>query len=157
LDITCNQTTGTTTYNGTHTIWTSVDNGHYIMYEDCGSPEFHTYNANNMTDNSNVTEFTDGDNIWNATSQKSVMQTQFSLRQSYWYYKNNFNRDSYDDGNGDIEAYNNSYFIDENGNTYPNNASWIGNGYFRIGPGSTSSPNDDLNADDILGHEFTHG
>lgn len=160
LDFHCVLGTGATTWNGTQQVWTKTSGSNYIIYEDCGTPEFRIRNANGETDLSNVTEFTDANNIWTSAAQQPQIQTYIGLRTAFLYYFNTFGRNSYDNAGALIEGYNNMWFVssDTTQPDYPNNASWYGTSHFiGFGPGSTSSPTDDWNTDDIAGHEFTHG
>ncbi len=158
LDLTCSAGTGTTTFNGVQSVWTKASGAHYNLDNDCNSVELHVRNANTATDLSNVTEYTDANNIWNATSQTSAVQTMFGIRKSYYYYLTTFGRDSYDNSGSNIDCYNNAWFTNADGTTTPNNAQWSNSShYLRFGPANSSSASDDYNADDVVGHEFTHG
>ena len=97
------------------------------------------------------TYYTDADNSWGSTSQKSAVQAQWGARMTYNYYNAVHSRQSWDGASGDLIAYNNA-------NAGENNACWGCTGNQAIFyAGNTSSALDDWNTNDIMGHEFTHG
>lgn len=157
LDIECNAGTGTSAYNGTVSFNTDLVNGSYRMVDDCQAAVITVFNRNSATTNANATHYTDANNDWIATSQRSAVQCMHGGRRSYLYYLNVHGRNSFDNAGGDITCYNNAGFINSQGNTYGTNAfaSSDGNFYFGYG-GSTSSTTDDWNSLDIFGHELTH-
>ncbi|MBK8846908.1 MAG: M4 family metallopeptidase [Bacteroidetes bacterium] len=157
LDIECNAGTGTSAYNGAVSFNSDLVNGSYRMVDDCQSTVITVYNRNAATTNATATHYTDANNDWTATSQRSAVQCMYGGRRSFLYYLNVHSRTSFDNAGGDITTYNNAGFVNSQGNTYGTNAfaSSDGNLYFGYG-NSASSTTDDWNSLDIFGHELTH-
>lgn len=159
LQVTCNVTTGSTSYNGTRTIYTTLDGSDYILENDCsGNANIHVYNANTSQTLNFATEFTgyNGTNDW--SYRHSQVQTFWGLREAYRYFKIKHSRNGYDGSDADIEGYNNAIFPTAGGALTGNNASWSsGEEVFRFGTGmSNQTYSDDVNTLDIVGHEYTH-
>lgn len=155
LEINCDPGTGTTTWNGNVALNTSQSGMQFVLRDDCQSPNIRVRNGNfSLTPNVGATDFTDADNNW--LGQQSAVQTFFGLNQTWLYFLNTFSRNSFDGGGANIEAYNNAAFGTA-GNLNFANASWNGS-FIRFGDhnGTGTSPNDDWNPVDIVGHEFTH-
>ncbi len=148
----CNSGTANTIYNGNQTIKTQLTGGTYKLIDDCQATIIHTYNFIGDSILSQATEFTDADNVWNATNQRSPAQSHFSAEQTYKYYLNAHSRTSWDGGTGQMSVYHGTRGI-----SYAN-ACWgcLGN-VVSLGIGPTANDNDDWNTLDIVGHEFTHG
>jgi len=91
---------------------------------------------------------TDTDTIWNSTYQAAAVDAHFFMGATYDYYKEKFNRVSYDNGGKDIKV------IAHYGKSYAN-AFWDGRELvFGDGDGSEWGP---FSADmDIVAHEYTH-
>ena len=151
LSMSCNTgATGTTTWHGAHTFNTTGATN--ILKDDCFSPNYWVRNHNQNTDNS-ISDYTDADNIWNATAQKAAVESMWAIDKIWNYYSIKHSRNSWDNAAGLIIAYNNAKPF----NTV-NNSCWQCDGNaMTLGAGSTSAPTDDWNAIDIIGHEFTHG
>lgn len=158
LDIHCNPGSGTTTWNGTVNFNTSQSGSNFILLDDCQAPNIHVFNGQDSVSTGFATEYTDADNNWSASGQRSAVQTFFGLTQSWQYYQNRHSRNSYNNGGANINGYNQAGFTDSNGNTYWSNASWSpGAQIFRFGDnGTDGNATDDWNSVDIIGHEFTH-
>jgi bacillolysin len=159
MDMLCDPTTVNTTWYGMQNISTSHNlAGTYFMENDCTPFVFGVYDY----------AFGTGDlirNVVNNTSWSTTPRYQtagtsiWTMQQTYNAYKNVFNRDGHSGSNSDIDIYQDYLFPPELGGT--NNASYSydpgGDDEIKIGAGPTDAINDNYNALDIIGHEFTHG
>ena len=152
----CGPGTGVSTWNGTvnlNTHFNLIPYG-FVMWDDCGAPGVIVRNAQGSNGIGNWIDYTDFDNTWNATDQQPVVQTYWGEIMAYSYWYSTFNRWSYDGNGSDIIGYNN-ITISNSSNNACNNC--YGTNELSFGNGSTSANNDNFNAVDIVGHEFTHG
>jgi Zn-dependent metalloprotease len=155
--------TAATAYSGTQTITTDkVSNTSYRLRENSsiveGSKTFtkkiETYNLNQTTRYAQAKDFTDSDNIWNASSSTNpkdqyALDAHFGAEKTYDFYKNNFNRNSIDNAGFALKSYvhySKNYF----------NAFWDGT-RMTYGDGNASNGNKPLTSLDVCGHEITHG
>lgn len=125
----------------------------YRLFNDCvATPSIHVRNLMGRNTIGDWEEYWDNDNLWNARHQMSGVQSMAGLYYAQNYFFAKHNRSSWDDKGGAIVLYNNG-LVDGS----PYNASWNGR-YIIVGGGTDlSSPYDDHNTLDIVGHEFTHG
>jgi bacillolysin len=109
-----------------------------------------TYNMNNSSSDYSLpgTLVTDTDNNFNSTVQGAAVDAHYNIGLTYDYYKNNHNRNSFDNAGATIKS--SVHF----GSSY-NNAYWNGvQMVYGDGDGSIFKP---LSAAlDVVGHEFTH-
>lgn len=136
-------------------IYTTLENGTYVLKNDCWGFTIHLRNMNGSTSTVGATEFSDRGNTWFGDDDVAPMQSWWSIMRTVQLFKNKYGRNSYDNEGANVRLYNNSQFVDSNGDTYSNNASAL-NGTIRLGQGNSSSPNNDWNCLDIVAHEFTH-
>lgn len=107
-----------------------------------------TYNLNKSTSYGSAVDFVDADNYWNnvnANKDEVAGDAHWGAEQTYKYYKNTFNRNSYDNNGAKILSYvhySSSY----------DNAFWNGV-CMTYGDGNVFKP---LTAIDVCGHEITH-
>ncbi len=149
LSTNCSGGSGISTFNGTVPVYTQLNGGSYYSHNDCQATDIFVYDCEGGGPVNSLSY--DADNNWNAPSQKSSVQAQWGAQMTYNYYYNQHNRQSWDGAAGDMIVYNNAYFGS-------NNAGWsFGSHTATFYAGSTSSPSDDWNTNDIMGHEFTHG
>ncbi|HZV69226.1 MAG TPA: M4 family metallopeptidase [Saprospiraceae bacterium] len=148
----CAAGSGNTTYNGNQTLYTKFNGTTYNFIDDCQATLIRTYDAFNDTISTDATHFSDANNVWDATNQRSPAQTHFSAESTYDYYANNHSRYGWDGSNASMNSFHGAYGV-----TYANACwdCWADVAIFGIGP--TSSNFDDWNTLDIVGHEFTHG
>lgn len=141
--------TAVTAYNGTRTMTTdSISPGNYRLKADIGFGGVRTLNLNNGTNYATAVEFTDTDNLWNATGiDKYAYDAHFGTEATHEFYLTNFGRNSYDNAGAQMV----SYVHYSNGYV---NAFWNGN-YMTYGDGDgiDFTP---LTSLDIVGHEITH-
>lgn len=99
--------------------------------------------------------WTDADGV-NGYNQRAGVTTYYGIHRSYDYFKNTHLRLSYDNSNGQLDA-----FSEITGGLWlpsAENASWnTVTHHFSFGAGVSNSATDDWNTYDIVGHEFTHG
>ncbi|MFZ1677888.1 MAG: M4 family metallopeptidase, partial [Saprospiraceae bacterium] len=140
-------------FNGAHSIHTYDNGDEFELEDDCNSSVYGVYDESHDLD-----IFLDEDNNWTSDHYRSAATSLWVVKKSYFAYKNEFNRDGHDDNDGDIDIYQNHYFSGNGGNF---NASFMydpfGDDEINVGTGDISTNDDDYNALDILGHEFTHG
>ncbi len=151
ISMKCSGGSGGSAYNGSVSFNTSSSFGLFFSHNDCQATDIYVYNCNGGNAANNL--YVDADNSW-IIGQQSEVQAQWGALQTYSYYIGQHSRTSWDNGAGDMIAYNNSNAT----GLGPNNACWGCTGNSTIfGMGSTSAATDDWNTDDIMGHEFTHG
>ncbi|MFB6341271.1 M4 family metallopeptidase [Saccharicrinis sp. FJH62] len=139
-----------TMYSGEQSITTDYYGGYYRLQESGRGDGIRTYNMQRGTNYSSAIEFIDFDNIWNTTTNfdNAAYDVHFSTEATYDYFKDNFNRNSFDGNGGALISY-----VHYSTN-FPN-AFW--NGEFMTygdGDGVLYSP---LTATEIVAHEITHG
>lgn len=146
-----------TRYSGRRTIDTELKDGQYILLDNSRGIKISTLNMNNgdlYSSETEVTEFTDDDNNWTAeeyhNEQKddAALDAHWGLSKSLDYFKDTFNRNSFDDNGTEMT---NLVHCD---NKYEN-AAWIGDGYMIYGDGDVYF--DALTSLDIVAHELGHG
>ncbi len=147
----CNSGTATTTWNGSQTIKTSVLSGNYILLDDCQASNIRTRNWNG---GGSPLDYTDADNSWTATNQRSAATGHWAAKRAREYFNTVHNRSSWDGSGGDVDLRVNALF-----NGSGNNASFNwGNGQMLLGAGNSStSYTDDWNTLDVTAHEYAHG
>jgi len=140
--------TATTRYNGTKTISTDLNGSTYRLRTNVAlstGRKLETYNMNNGTNYSSATEFTDADNNW--TADPVANSCHFGAEATYDFYKNTFNRNSYDNAGASIK----SYVHYDQGYV---NAYWDGTQMtYGDGDGTNYGP---LTSLDVCGHEISH-
>jgi Zn-dependent metalloprotease len=145
------QGTAVTRYSGNQNLYTKKINGQYRLDEDTLGVQIHTLDMRRGTNWAGATEFTDSDNFWNnrATNSDDVAgDVHWGAEKTYLYYKNKFNRNSYNNQGGQMLSY--VHFAQSFNNAFWN-GQWMTYG---DGDGSFMTP---LTALDIVGHEFSHG
>ncbi len=147
--------TAATRYSGERSIFTTQqEDGSYILQsiEDTDGVEIWTGNLNNLTDTSNLTEFTDLDNNWtaeefhNTAKDDAALDAHWGVVETYQYFKDTFGRNSYDNEGSPLYSfvhYSNNY----------ENASWTGSAMVY---GDGASTLDALTSVDITAHELGH-
>ncbi len=118
------------------------------------------YNSNSPID------YKDNTNNWTTSSDVEGVTALWCLEKTYDFYKNTYNRNSYNDSYAEIKLFSNGPFAyDPNTYTSYSAAFWSNNTstntqYISISGGdafSGNTANNDLTSLDIIGHEFTHG
>jgi bacillolysin len=139
--------TGTGVHGETRSLNTDYTGGTYYLRDLTKSAQITTYDLNHST-SGNGTLMADTDNNFNSTVQRAGVDAHYFAGIVYDYYKNKFNRNSYN-GNG-AEIISRVHY----GTNY-NNAGWTG--YEMIygdGDGTTFGPFS--GALDVIAHELTH-
>lgn len=149
---------GDTRYSGNQILETTQgQDGLYILKDQIRN--IHVLNAN-QTDFNNITEFTDDDNVWseaeynNAYKDNAALDVLWGMGKTYDYFKEKFDRDSYDDLGAPLIGY---VHVDYQ----YNNAFWSGS-YMGYGDGSSNGEEgngifDALTSLDVTAHEIGHG
>lgn len=141
-----------TRYSGKKTIETELYEGSYILYDTSRDVEIATMNANRTTKINEYTEFEDLDNNWtaeefhNENKDDAALDAHWGVTKTYDYFKDTFNRNSYDNNGAPLYSfvhYDSKY----------ENAFWSGN-FMVYGDGNTTF--DALTAFDITAHELGH-
>ncbi|MDX8552346.1 M4 family metallopeptidase [Tenacibaculum sp. 1B UA] len=154
--------TAQTRYSGTRTIETSLSGGNYIL-SDTGR-KIHTRDAKNQAPGStypyvtNYDQFTDNDNNWttaehSANKDDAALDAHWGAIQTYEYFLQKHNRNSYDDNGAQIRSY---VHVDTN----YDNAFWNGS-VMSYGDGSSNGQEgngsfDALTSIDVAAHEIGH-
>lgn len=121
-------------------------NGSYLVDRKRGNGIF-TYNGKNQT-RIPGTLWLDLDNVYNTTNDAAAVDAHYYAAQTFDYYKNVFNRNSYDNQGGQLIS------TVHYGRKY-NNAGWTGSQMiYGDGDGTSFAPLS--GALDVIGHELTH-
>lgn len=145
--------TAATRYSGNQNIETTLSGSNYILQDTTRGNGVRTYNMKKGTTLSNGVDFTDNDNNWtaaefdNAAFDNAALDAHWGVEKTYDYFKNTFNRNSYDNNGTLLRSYvhySNAY----------ENAGWTGSEMIYGDGASTFRP---LTALDVTGHELGHG
>ncbi len=145
-----------TKYSGSRSIETSFNTSlnAYVLNDLTRGNGIITYNSES-TDTMPSTHFTDSDNNWsaaefdNATFDNVALDAHWGAEKTFDFWKNTFNRNSFDDNNGQIRSY--VHYTPTSGSGW-DNAQWTGS-VMRYGDGVNLTP---LTSVDVLGHEIGH-
>ena len=143
--------TANTKYRGDKPITTdSTGPGNYRLREVGRGNGIETYDMNKGTNYGAAVDFTDSDNYWNnynVNFDEIGGDAHFGAEMTYDYFKQNFNRNSFDDNGAKIRSY-----VHYRSNYV--NAFWNGSVMtYGDGNGTSYTP---LTSLDICGHEITH-
>ncbi|MEZ4685022.1 MAG: M4 family metallopeptidase [Bacteroidia bacterium] len=158
----CTAGTGTTTFNGSQTIYTDPDNGTYRLRDDCHDGWIWTRFYGDPINNSNVTEFTDNNNIWTSANDEIGVTAHWGIRSSQDYFKFVHNRNGWNGSGQDIKVYCRRNFGDAQNPSSDasfNNATqgYVLNAKIYFGHNFNNLASDDMTPLDIAGHEYAHG
>ncbi len=150
--------TANTKYSGSRTIKTTLDTtiGKYILKDDTRGGGIQTFNSARTTSYP-TTNFTDLDNNWttaefnNTNKDIGALDAHWGAEMTYDFWKNIFNRNSYDDNGTMLKSY---VHYRSNANTSLVNAFWNGS-VMSYGDGNNSVSI--LTSIDVCGHEIGHG
>jgi len=143
--------TAATRYSGSQTIATTLVSGKYALRDSSRGNGVFTYNLKKGTALVS-TDFTDVDNNWtaaefnNATFDNAALDAHWGVSSTYDYFKNTFNRNSYNNAGAVLKSYihySNAY----------ENAYWSGSEMVYGDGASTFSP---LTSLDVTAHELGH-
>lgn len=139
--------TGVGVKGDTKTINIAQENGRYYLSDIThGTAKIETYDAFNTTTKSEL--ISDTDKIFNSNQQNAGVDAHYNANVVYNYYRNTFNRNSYD-GNG-APIYSTVHY-----DRALNNAFWNGEAMF-YGDGDGYQFGPLSQANDIVAHELTH-
>lgn len=144
--------TAATRYSGSRTIETSTTSGGYRLRDNTRGNGVETYDLNNGTSYGSASDFVDNDNSWtaaewdNAQKDNAGLDAHWGAEKTYDYFKEKFNRNSYDGNGATIKSY-----VHYSSNYV--NAFWNGN-VMTYGDGN--SQYDPLTTVDIAAHEIGH-
>ncbi len=147
-----------TKYSGIRPIKTTLDSSvnKYILKDDTRGGGIQTFNSA-RTVNYPTTNFSDVDNNWttaeynNANQDQGALDAHWGAEMTYDFWKNIFNRNSYDDKGSMLKSY--VHYRSTAGSSLVN-AFWNGT-VMSYGDGSSSVHI--LTALDVCGHEIGHG
>jgi len=147
--------TAATRYSNSQQIETTFSGGNYTLQETSRGNGIFTYNCETTNTYQNV-DFTDNDNNWtagehdNANDDNAALDAHWGAEVTYDFWKNIFNRNSFDDADAAIRSY---VHYDDNGVGQGfDNAFWNGS-VMTYGDGNSF---DVLTALDVCGHEIGH-
>ena len=151
-------TANNTKYSGSRSIKTTLDatSNKYILKDDTRGGGIQTFNSA-KTPTYPTTNFSDTDNNWttaeynNANKDIGALDAHWGTEMTYDFWKNIFNRNSYDDNGAILKSY---VHYRSNANTSLVNAFWNGS-VMSYGDGNNSVGI--LTCIDICGHEIGHG
>lgn len=144
--------TGTGVLGNTRNLNTTLAGSTYYLQDNTRGGGIYTYDMDNMTFFPQFflpgSLWSDSDNVYNDSYDAAAVDAHFFAGQTYDYYKENYNRDSYDDNGAQLVSsvhYSSGY----------NNAFWNGSQMvYGDGDGSTFAP---LSGGiDVVAHELTH-
>lgn len=136
---------GSSLYNGTVSFTADSYGGNYRLAQTSYGNGVHTYDLNNGTNYTSATEIISGSTSF---SHSTGVQAHWGAEQTYQYFYQNHNRNSYNNAGGEILSYV-SY------STGFVNAYWDGSRMtYGDGDGVNYGP---LVSLDIVGHELSHG
>lgn len=158
----CNANTGNTTWYGNKTFnagYYGWPNNAWLLESHCaGEATMRSLRGDPLV----LYNYGDADGSWtdadgvNGYNQRAGVTTYYSIHKAYDYYKNYHGRLSYDNSNGQLDC-----FSEITGGLWlsdAENASWnTVTHHLSFGADNSSSPTDDWNTLDIVGHEMTHG
>ena len=161
LESNCTSATVSTIFNGSRTIFTDKYTGtNWRLRDDCQAPKFRVRDWNSTTTTPSALEIENATNTWTTMNERFGGTVLWELKQSYLYWLNARGRASYDNANGNVEAYINAIFGCTPPPTpcyYPDNASMsFSGGTMKVGLGSSGTLANSFGALDIIAHEFTH-
>jgi Zn-dependent metalloprotease len=140
--------TATTVYVGNRTIHSDrMSNGKYRLHDYTRGKGVITVNGGLFSSGNN---YISNSPNWNlGMPARNALDVHWGVEMTYDYYKQKFNRNSYDNKGSQLKSYVN-YFLW----TLIPNASWDGNS---MQYGTKLGSNQGVTAIDVTGHELTHG
>lgn len=160
MESNCAATSVNSIFNGNRSIstekYTSDD---FRLRDDCQSAEIHIRDWNSTTTSANPAEIENTTNTWTTMNERFGATVLWQTKQAYNYYLNVHTRNSYNNGNGDVNGYINAVFdcSPPAGCTSTNNASMsFSGGNMKVGLGSSGTLANSFATVDIIGHEYTH-
>lgn len=143
--------TAATRYSGSQTISTTLVGSSYTLRDSSRGNGVFTYNLKKGTALKS-TDFTDNDNNWtaaefnNSTFDNAALDAHWGVSNTYDYFKNTFNRNSYNNAGAVLKSY--VHYSSAYENAY-----WSGSEMVYGDGASTFSP---LTALDVTAHELGH-
>lgn len=143
--------TAATRYSGSQTISTTLVGSSYTLRDSSRGSGVFTYNLKKGTALKS-TDFTDNDNNWtaaefnNSTFDNAALDAHWGVSNTYDYFKNTFNRNSYNNAGAVLKSY--VHYSSAYENAY-----WSGSEMVYGDGASTFSP---LTALDVTAHELGH-
>ena len=138
----CEPGGGTTTFRGFQRFNTRRAGNVFVLEDDCHAGHLHVVN---WLGPPAPREFSDADNDWSAGADRSPATSFWALGIAYDYFDLVHHRRGYDGNDAGIELRHGQ----------PGAVASGGGGVISIGIDG-AGPNDDFNATDIVGHEYTH-
>ena len=143
--------TAATRYSGSQTISTTLVGSNYTLRDSSRGSGVFTYNLKKGTSLTS-TDFTDADNNWtsaeynNAAFDNAALDAHWGVSSTYDYFKNTFNRNSYNNAGAALKSY--VHYSSAYENAY-----WSGSAMVYGDGASTFSP---LTSLDVTAHELGH-
>lgn len=144
--------TADTRYSGTKSIETNLVSDSYILQDLTRGNGVRTYNLKKSSSIGSAVDFKDTDNNWtaaeynNTTFDNAALDAHWGVEKTYDYFKETFNRNSYDNNGALLKSY------VHYGNNYEN-AGWTGSEMIYGDGATTFKP---LTAFDVTAHELGH-
>jgi bacillolysin len=153
--------TASTKYSGSRNIETSLDNtlAKYVLLENSRGTGngIVTYNCERLVNQYQNVHFQDNDNNWtsaehaNTFKDDAALDAHWGAEKTYDFWKNVFNRNSYDNAGAQIR----SYVHFQRTATSLSNAFWNGS-FMTYGDGASGASGKPFTSIDICGHEIGH-
>ncbi|MED1299467.1 M4 family metallopeptidase [Bacillus pacificus] len=144
--------TGTGVLGDIKSLNTTLSGSRYYLQDNTRDATILTYDAKNIMLRSSALPgalWVDTDNVFNDSYDRAAVDAHYYTGITYDYYKNKFNRNSFDDAGAPLKS------TVHYGKNY-NNAGWNGKQMiYGDGDGKTFAPLS--GALDVIGHELTHG
>lgn len=143
--------TAATRYSGSQNISTTLVGSNYTLRDSSRGSGVFTYNLKKKTTLTS-TDFTDADNNWtsaeynNAAFDNAALDAHWGVSSTYDYFKNTFNRNSYNNAGAALKSY--VHYSSAYENAY-----WSGSAMVYGDGASTFSP---LTSLDVTAHELGH-
>lgn len=145
--------TAATRYSGERQIETTLSGTNYILKDTTRGNGVNTKNLKKLNNLASSVEFTDADNNWTAAEfdnslfDNAALDAHWGVEKTYDYFKDTFNRNSYNNQGGVLNSY------VHYGSNYEN-AGWTGT---EMVYGDGASQFKPLTAFDVTAHELGHG
>ncbi len=158
LESNCDPATVNTVFNGNQNINTDKYTAtEWRLRDDCQVAEIWVRDWNSTTTTASPIEIDNTTNTWTTQDERFGGSVLWCTNQAYSYFLNRFGRSSYDNANGNVNAFINAIFGCGPGCTTANNASMsFTGGTMKVGLHNSGVLTNSYATIDIIGHEYAH-
>jgi Zn-dependent metalloprotease len=146
-------------FNGNRSVQTDKFTGSdFRLKDNCLAAEVYVRNWGSATSTPSPVEIQNTTNTWTTQNERFGASVLWETKQAYNYFSTVHGRSSYDNANGDVNAYINAVFYSAGcACDYVDNASMsFTGGTMKVGLGSSGTLANSWSSVDIIGHEYTH-